>query len=59
MCACTSTECRNQTRNEFEKWSLTTIGREIDKQRGAWIDEVERDMRACRRGEKPGADATK
>jgi hypothetical protein len=49
MCECKTRACADQTAAALEAWDATDAGRNLARQRGAWIDDVERELRACRR----------
>jgi hypothetical protein len=49
MCACDSTECKRQVKDDFQAWEAGEMGKLFGKARGAWIDEVEAKIkRGCR-----------
>jgi len=49
MCACDSSDCKREVSADYDAWGKSELGKVMAQQRGAWIDDVEKEMRECRR----------
>jgi hypothetical protein len=49
MCACKDRECIEQTTKDLDAWMKSPNGTALRNERGAWIDEVEKKIKDCRR----------